>query len=209
MNLIVLGATRGIGYQVITQALEAGHTVTAVVRRPQALTLAHPNLKIVVGDALKEETFAGAMEGQEVVVSAIGDTSTKPTTLYSDGVGNMIKAMQGQGIKRLFCISASALETGPGQSLLMRKVLIPLVQRFLKEPYADLTRMEKVVESSPTDWTIVRPPRLTDKPGRGQYKVALNAHLNGFSLSRADVADYILTHLIDPKSYHAKVELAY
>jgi uncharacterized protein YbjT (DUF2867 family) len=76
--------------------------------------------------------------------------------------------------------------------------------------YADLVQMETTVQASGLDWTIVRPPRLTDKPRRGEYQIAVNRHLaHGSMLSRADVADYMLTHLNDAASYCAVVEIAY
>jgi hypothetical protein len=81
---------------------------------------------------------------------------------------------------------------------------------MFKNMYTDLVRMEDIVSASNVNWTIVRPPRLTDKERTGQYKIAINKHLsNGLMLSRADTADYMLKHLTDPLSYRGLVEIAY
>lgn len=75
--------------------------------------------------------------------------------------------------------------------------------------YIDLLRIEGTVNASSLDWTILRPPRLMDEPHTGRYHVAINRHLTlGVSIARADVADFIITHLTDPATFHTTVELA-
>jgi putative NADH-flavin reductase len=207
MKIIVFGANGGIGSKVVEQALEAGHQVTAVVRRPASITIQHPQLKVGQGDVLKPETIQAPMAGQDAVISSLGVTVNEPTTVYSQGVANIIRAMQATGVQRLMCISASGLDPGP----LYQKVIAKLfLWRAFKHSYTDLVRMEAIVNASSVNWTIVRPPRLTDKERTGHYKIAVNKHLaNGLMLSRADTADYMLKHLNDPQAYHGLVEIAY
>ena len=207
MKLVVFGSTGGIGAQVVAQALAGGHVVTAVARHLSAITLRHEHLEVVQGDVLEPGSISGAIAGKDVVISAIGARDRAPTTVYSQGVANMIQAMQFAGVHRLFCISASGLEPGP---LWQRLIAKPILWTVLKEMYSDLVRMEAVVKRSPIDWTILRPPRLTDGPRTGHYQVALNQHLRRcLVISRADVADYILRNLDNAESGCAVVELAY
>ena len=207
MKIIVFGANGGIGSKVVEQALEEGHQVTAVVRRPASISIQHPQLKVVQGDVLKPDTIQAAMAGQDAVISSLGVTINEPTTVYSQGVANIIRAMQANGVQRLMCISASGLDPGP----LYQKIIAKLfLWRAFKHSYTDLVRMEAIVNASSVNWTIVRPPRLTDKERTGHYKIAINKHLaNGLMLSRADTADYMLKHLNDPQTYHGLVEIAY
>ena len=207
MKIIVFGANGGIGSKVVEQALEAGHQVTAVVRRPSSITIQHPQLTVVQGDVLNLDTIQSPMAGQDAVISAIGISKDAPTTVYSGGIANIIRAMQTHKVQRLMCISASGLDPGP----LYQKIIAKLfLWRMLKYSYTDLALMEAAVKASNINWTIVRPPRLTDNERLGHYKIAVNKHLpNGFSLSRADTADYMLKHLNDPQSYHGWVEIAY
>src|ERR1700712_279211 len=151
MKIIVFGANGGIGSKVVEQALEAGHQVTAVVRRLESITLKHPQLKVVQGDALKLESFMSAMAGQGAVISALGGTGNEPTTVYSAGVANIMKAMQANGVKRLMCLSASGLDPGP----LYQKVIAKLfLWRAFKHSYTDLVRMEAEVRASKNiNWT--------------------------------------------------------
>ncbi|HMG10536.1 MAG TPA: NAD(P)-binding oxidoreductase, partial [Mucilaginibacter sp.] len=71
-RLLVIGANGGIGRQCIEIALKAGHKVTAVLRKPANLTLAHHNLKVVQGDIMHPETFEKYLANTNAVISAIG-----------------------------------------------------------------------------------------------------------------------------------------
>jgi len=206
MKLIVFGATGGIGQQVMEQALSAGHEVTAVVRKPSAVTMRHERLKVIQGDVLDPATFREQMVGKDAVVSAIGARDTGPTVVYSQGVANIMEAMRAANVRRIICISASGLEPGP---LWQKLIAGPMLWLILKNMYRDLALMEKEVQASGLDWTIIRPPRLSDGPRTGHYNVAINKHLAlCWIISRADVGDYIVNHVTDRASWPAMVEVA-
>jgi putative NADH-flavin reductase len=214
MNIFIAGANGGIGRRAVEQALQAGHRVTALVRDPAKLPLVHPNLTIVKGDIMQPETFAHQMEGQQVVLSALGVSggllSDKPTTLYSQGNANLLKAMEQYSVKRFVCISASALDISPVIPWYFRLAAKYIVQKLLKHMYADLRQMESIVKVSKADWTIIRPPQLTDGPLTGNYRMAVNQFLkNCLKISRADVAHWMLNNLYNETTYRATVEIAY
>jgi len=214
MNIFIAGANGGIGRQAVEQALQAGHRVTALVRSPAKLQLMHLNLNIIKGDIMLPESFTDEMKGQQIVLSALGVSgglfSDKPTTLYSHGNANLLKAMEQHGVKRIICISASALEISPVIPWYVRLVARNVIQKLLKHMYADLHRMETIVKESSADWTIIRPPQLTDKPLTTNYRTAVNRFLkNCLQVSRADVAHYMVNNLINQEIYRATVEIAY
>lgn len=205
---MVFGSTGRTGRQIIQQALNAGHIVTAVARNPSALAINHVNLEIVKGDVFQPVTFEKAMEGHEGILSAIGINSTRRTTVYSQGVLNMVKAMQKNEVRRIICVSASAVETSPKLSFPVR-MLTKLLQQILKNMYGDLLKMEQVVKLTELNWTVVRPPRLTDKPVTGKYRFAINKWLPScLSISRGDLAHFMLHHLDDANTYQSIVEVA-
>jgi putative NADH-flavin reductase len=206
VNVIVFGSNGGIGRNVVEQALAAGHTVTAVARRPESVSIQHRHLTVQRGDVLDPASIAPLFVGQDAVVSAIGTESRGPTVLYSDGIGNILQAMQPAGARRLLCISATGLDPGP---LIQRWIAKAVLWRLLHGMYTDLVCMEERVKSSSVNWTIIRPPRLTDKPHTGRYVASHNQHLpSAWVISRADLADYIVKHLDDPATYRAWVEVA-
>jgi putative NADH-flavin reductase len=206
MKIAVFGANGGIGSQVVKQGIETGHHVTAVVRNPATISLQHANLVVVKGDVLKPETLSAPLAHQDAVVSAIGIHKEEPTEGYSRGNANIMQAMQAAHVRRILCISASGLD--PSQWF-QRLVAKPLLWYLLKYSYIDLARMEALVSKSNLDWTIIRPPRLNDKPRTGKYRYAVNKQLPGsWFLSRADLADFILKHVSDPATYCGLIEVA-
>src|SRR5258708_787710 len=164
MKLIIFGATGGIGQHVLTQALEAGHTVTAVVRRPSAIHVQHPRLTVTQGDVLQLETLREPMVEQDAVLSSVGSEGNEPTTVYSAGVSNMMAAMRIARVRGIICISANGLEPGPLWQRVVAKIVL---WRVIGEMYKDLVRMKTAVKASSLDWTIIRPPRLTDAARTG------------------------------------------
>src|SRR5437763_304805 len=113
MNVLIIGASGGTGRPAVEQALEAGHTVTALLRDPAKLPIVHSNLTTVPGDIMQPDTFKKFLQSQDAVISAIGVTggslfNDKATTLYSQGSANLLAAMEQYGVKRVFFISASA-----------------------------------------------------------------------------------------------------
>jgi len=209
-KVVVLGANGGIGRQAVEMALAQGHSVTAILRTPSFLTITHPNLIVVKGDILKPETWEKYLENKDVVISAIGATSRKETTLYSQGAGNLLNAMKKTGANRVFFISASGLEVNPSHSLFIRLVTTYVLQGLLKNMYADLNKMEQLVKESDLNWTIMRPPRLTNRPFTGRYRFAVNGFLKaGLSISRADLADFMMSNTMNEVIYKTTVEVAY
>jgi putative NADH-flavin reductase len=209
-NIVVVGANGGIGRQTVMLALEYGHKVTAILRNPDHLAIKHANLNIVKGDIMNPKTLEKHFENADAIISAIGKSSFKPTTLYSQGNKNILTAMQNVEASRVFFISASGLHVNPTHSLIVKLATKYILQKLLKNMYADLERMEEMIKSSNLNWTIMRPPRLTDKPVSGIYRVSINRLLkNGLSISRADLAHYILNNISNEAIYKTIVEVAY
>jgi putative NADH-flavin reductase len=209
-NLLIIGANGGIGKQAVEIALAAGHQVTALVRNPANLTLTHTNLEIIKGDVMHPETYEGYLGNKDVVISAIGVNAIKPTNLYSEGNKSLLKAMDIKGVKRAFFISASAIEISPVQPFFVRLFTKYILQKILHNVYADQRIMEKLIKESGTNWTIMRPTWLTNKPVTGHYRVAINGFIkNCLTISRADVAHFIINNITNEATYKATIEIAY
>jgi putative NADH-flavin reductase len=209
-KLIVFGATGATGKFVVIQALKAGYSVTVIIRRPNAFTLTNKNLEIIKGDVLQPITFEDAVKGKDAIISCLGSKRKEPTKVYSQGVSNIVTTMKKTGIKRIICISAGAVIVPPKSSFILKFVVKNILQRLFKYIYADMLLMEKVLSKSDLNWTVIRAPRLTNNKFTGKYRIAINQHLSKpSSISRADLADYIVTHLNDEKAFKAMVEVCY
>jgi putative NADH-flavin reductase len=210
MRITVIGATGGIGTEVTRQALAAGHEVTAPVRRPERMSVAHERLSVERVDVGDPEQLRNAMKGSDAIVSALGPRpgQANPTVLR-DGARAALTAMREAEVTRLVIVSADGAFIEPTDGPVMRYVLKPIVMRVLREHFVDVRAMEALVRGSDADWTIVRPPRLTDKPGTGRYRTALDGTVRrGVTIARADVAHAILRAIADPGTIRHVVGVA-
>ena len=216
MRIIILGASHGTGLNAVKLALEQAHQVSAVARNPgslQALKSKLQNaekLKVIQGDVLAPETFEHELKNTDVVISSIGMSSNKPTTLYSQGILHILNAMAKYQVTRLICVSALGLEVTPGMSLPLKLATRLILQPLLKNTFSDMLRMESAIKKSDLNWTIVRPPRLTSTRLRGKYRVAIKEHLrHPLIIGRHDLAHFILQAISQRDTYCATVEVSY
>jgi len=208
MRVIVFGATGGVGRPVVEQALGAGHIVTAVIRDPTTFTFRHALLTVVRGDVMNVATLDAPMQGQQAVFSALGSRGNGKTTVYSVGTANIINAMDTHKVKRLIAVTSVSVEAqDPSFGFIYGTIMRRL---FIKNFYADMRRMETVVRASDTDWTLVRPSRLTDDPGRGSYRTSTGKMPpKGMKIARADVAHLMLECLDEKRYIRQHVALGY
>ena len=191
MKLLVLGATGSTGLQIVSQGIERGHSVTAFVRAPDALKSFGDRIVVIRGDLLNASELARVLPSHDAVLSGFGPrlpVSKADATLLQRFAGALTGGMLQAGVRRAIVQSTA---------FLFKDSLIPpahLVGRlFFPGIVSDASEMESVFRKSGLDWTIVRPPRLTDKPRTGRYRIQED-HLPpfGFSISRADVADFMI-----------------
>lgn len=200
MNIVVFGANGPTGRLVVRLALERGHAVTAVTRSPQAFPLSDPRLRVERGDVFAPETIRPLLQGQDAVLSALGvPYGREPITTYSVGARSMLDAMAQHGVRRLVCVSSSAVDAdaGPHGGFFFERVLQPFVTNVLgKTLYDDMKRMERIVAGSDVDWTVMRPSGLFDADAVSDYRMAERYVPQKFT-SRIDLADAMLRQLDD------------
>lgn len=210
MNIAIFGANGGTGRELVQQALERGHQVTAIVRKPDTFSLTHERLRVTGGDAMKPDSFAPALQHQHAVISALGISSfresLKPMTFHQETAHHIIEQMKRQHVNRLVCLTSVGVLDKPVGPLFYTWLIKPL----LHYKYEDMRQQEKTVRQSGLDWTIVRPFRLTDGPRTGQYRVAAGGVLDeAGSVARADIADFILNQLDTDEYVHQTPAVGY
>jgi putative NADH-flavin reductase len=190
MRLFILGATGGTGRQLIGQALARGHQVTAFVRSPEKLGARQQGLSVQQGDPRDAAALNVALSGHDAVLSALGPPGPRRSTILRDSARSTVSAMQSAGMRRLLIVSAAILFEDMG-------VLAALLRRtLLRNVVVGSGEMEQIVAASNLEWTIVRPPRLTNAPPTGRYQIADNRFPPGKrTLSRADLAHFLLDEL--------------
>jgi putative NADH-flavin reductase len=202
MKLLILGPTGRLGQQLIAQALEQGHEVTAFARSPGKIAQASDRLRVVQGDVLHSQSVDAAAQGKDAVISALGvGESFKSGGLIARSMPNIVRAMENAGIRRFVLTSGVILkleQVPPILKLVMRLLMTDLM--------ADKRAGEDILRASNLDWTVVYPTRLTNGSKTGQYRHGEVLRLRGIPvISRADVADLILKLLGDPTSIRKEI----
>ncbi|MFJ7061154.1 NAD(P)-dependent oxidoreductase [Streptomyces microflavus] len=211
MRITVFGATGGIGQELVRQALAAGHEVSAVVRDPDRLPESLDRAAMHAVVRLDDPAAArAAVAGRDAVLSGLGSRGRKANGVAERLTGRIIDAMEAEGTRRLLVVSAVPVGPVPAGEPLVDRLARKAVGAVLAELYADLARMEAALERSATDWTSVRPPKLTDGPRTGTYrKVVGGAPVSSRAISRADVAHAMLGLIDDPAAVKQGVGVAY
>jgi putative NADH-flavin reductase len=210
LRILIVGATGGTGRELVRQALEQGHQVTALVRKPKKMKLEHPNLRVVKGNVHDYDSVESAMRGQSAVVCALG---TKrffyPNRVASNGTANILRAMKTCNVPRLVCESSLGIGNSVGRlGLLYTFLVVPVILPFI---FYDKVRQEKLIEESEADWVIVRPAVLSNASARGKYRHgrSVGNYLWTNRVARADVADFMLKQLTDDDYIGSAVGVAW
>lgn len=188
-----------------------------------AAILAAGTARIVTADLATPgpQVLQTAIAGADAVLSALGPHNNSDAGIAAPGTRAITEAMRATGVRRIVAISAAPVATtpspgrpdpprhDPADGFFMRYLGMPFAKTMFGKVYADLALMEDVLRQSGLDWTVLRPPRLTDKPFTGRYRTAYGHSVTGGrSIPRADVAHCMLAVLDQPESIGQVIGIA-
>jgi putative NADH-flavin reductase len=200
MKLFVIGATGRTGKEIAQQALARGHQVTAFVRSPERITSGNERLVVLKGDVMDEDQLFSAMRNHDAVLSALGPRQVfKASSMLRDSARATTQSMHRAGVKRLLVLSAAAHFPG-----LLNRIASYIMQNHMRDSLA----MEEIVQGSGLDWTIARPPRLTEEDSSTYRSREGAAPRMGFTLARRAVAAFMLDAIEQAKHFHKIVGIA-
>jgi putative NADH-flavin reductase len=200
MKLFVIGATGRTGREIVQQALARGHQVTAFVRSLESMTLKNERLTVIKGNAMDENELFNAMQIHDAVLSTLGPREVfKPSSMLYDSALATTRAMNRSGMTRLVVLSAAAHFPG-----IPNRIASLIMRNHMRDSLA----MEKIVQASGLDWTIARPPRLTQEQYTTYRSREGVAPKMGFTLARKAVAAFMLDVIEQEKHFHKIVGIA-
>lgn len=209
MKIAIIGASHGIGNQLLKLALMEGHDVTALLRKPNNLNISETNLHIIQGDILDPSSVTRAATDQDAICVCIGiPPGKKPVTVFSQGIKNVLSAIGNDPEQKLIVVTGIGAGDSKGHGgFLYDRIINPLL---LKEIYKDKNREETIIKESQANWMIVRPGFLTNGSGTGNYRVIENlTGVTAGKISRTDVADFMLKQLKEPTHFGKTPLLTY
>jgi putative NADH-flavin reductase len=212
MKLTVFGASGRIGGHLVRQALDAGHAVTAVVRDAARFEVRDAALAVATVPDLGDLTaLLPTLEDCDGALSAVGPRGRNDGPVAATATRCILRALEASSVRRFVAVSAVPVGPTPdGESFVNRRLLLPMMGAFLRDLYADLAVMEGDIRDSATDWTILRPPKLVDKPLTATYRTVVGANVpRGYFISRADAAHAMLASFTSPATIRQPLGVAY
>jgi len=197
MNLALLGGSGRTGKYMIEQALDAGHHVKALVRTPSKITIHHPRLTLLQGDATDSASIDQLVRDVDVVISVLGHADNRPSDMQTVAAQHLVAAMKQHGVKRIISLTGGGVRDPNDQPRWIDHVFGLLLRLFSANVLADAENHARVLRQSGLEWILVRGPRLTEEPFTGRYRVGYVGVNSGTSVSRADLAHFILQQLTD------------
>ncbi|MGI5499221.1 NAD(P)-dependent oxidoreductase [Lentzea sp. CA-135723] len=199
-KVAVLGATGATGRQVVAASLRRGHRVVALVRRTGSFAPVADLHEVVWPEVADVPALTGALTGVDVVISALGGADKGPTTVCTDGVRSAVAAMEETGVRRLIAVSAHGVLETRDRSLYSVAVWANVAARM-----RDKETMEPLITGSGLEWTIVRPPKLSDHDQSGEYRTGTDLRIRLWSsIGRADLAAFLVDEAENPRYVHAR-----
>jgi putative NADH-flavin reductase len=199
VRLAVFGGTGRTGRLLVARALDAGHEVRALARRPATLDETRgERLAVVAGDVRDAEAVSETIAGAEAVLSALGPVADSDADLLSAAARDIGAAAREHGARRLVWLTGAGVRDAGDRPKLVDRAFgaaLRLVQRRLLE---DSTAAVEAIRASDLEWTIVRAPRLVDGPGGGPLYIGPVGPGSGTKVARADVAAFMLGEALEP-----------
>jgi len=197
MNILIFGASGVTGHELVKQALAQRHSVTAFIRNPSKLKIKNDKIKVIQGDVINYQLVEAVVKGHDSVLSALGAANPfKYHQSVVDGVNNIIKAMETNGVSRFIYLSFVGVKESRNTAGFVIKYIAP---KLLSTEVAGHEAREKMIKQSQLKWTIVRAPTLSNGKHLAQFRSGEGITSKGFTvmISRADVADFMLRQLTD------------
>jgi len=209
VKIAVMGASQGVGLELVKLALAEGHEVTALARDAAKQVMSEPGLTLVVGDIRDPSTVGSVVSGKDAVCICVGIPPTrKPVDVFSEGTRQVLATMKNTpGIKLIAITGIGAGDSKGHGGFFYDRIINPLL---LGTIYLDKNRQEALIKASGATWMIVRPGFLTNGPRTGMYRVIDDlTNLTAGKISRADVADFMLKELRNPSHFGKTPLLCY
>ena len=195
MRIAIFGASGRSGRPLVEQALAAGHEVRALVRNPSKLRIRHKRLAVIRGDVLDSAKVEKTIAGADAVLGALGQTKGSTSEVQTQGTENSVAAVERHGVRRLVSLTGVGVRDPRDEPKLADRAVTFLLRRLQPNVLEDGVRHAEVIKTSGLEWVIVRGPRLTEGPKKGEYRVGMVGKNSGTRISRADLTEFMLGQL--------------
>ena len=202
MKLAIFGATGRTGRPLVEQALEAGHSVVALVRVSEKMSMKNANLTLIQGDSTNAADVERTVQGVDAVLSVLGQSKGSPRNLLEVSMRNIVVAMRKYGVRRLVSLTGAGVDAPEDRPRFANHVIKFALKTLSGHILKDAEQHAEIIKNSGLDWVIVRGPMLNEGPQTGKYRVGWVGVNTGPRISRADLANFMLKQVTDDTYLH-------
>lgn len=203
-KIALFGASGQTGQAFLDQAPKEGYTFKALVRTPSKIVQQSPRLEVIQGDVLNYGDVEKTVADTEIVVSLFGHVKGSPEWLQTNGTENIVKAMKKHQVERIISLSGGGLPFEKDQPKFPDKMIRFIMKVAVPKILNDAQKHAEVLQQSGLKWTIIRGPRLTNDPKKGEYRVGWVGVNASTKVGRADLADFILEE-VEKEAYNEQM----
>ncbi|MFC4388927.1 NAD(P)-dependent oxidoreductase [Gracilibacillus marinus] len=206
MKLLLLGATGRVGSNLLRLALQDGHEVTALVRKPEKISITDDKLTIMEGNVVNQEDISRSINGMDMVLSAL---NTDGNTTLTDSMPHIIREMESEGIKRIITIGTAGILQSRNNPSIYRYQSNESKRKSTRAAEEHRKVYELLIETT-LQWTIVCPTYLPDGTLTGAYRTEKTfLPEGGTNISVQDTAHFAYNQLHSDKYVQTRVGIAY
>lgn len=189
MKIAIFGGTGRTGVHIVKKALVEGYDVAVLARTPEKLTTQDEKLSVIQGDVADKAAVSQVLAGADAVICALAPTAA--------GMENVIASMKEAGIRRIIVTSGAGVYRSGDEPPISSKIISWLIKIFSRQAYQESLEIADALQASELDWTLVRAPRLVDKPATNDLYIGpLNKNMQT-TLSRQDYANFLVAAVTD------------
>ena len=212
LRILLLGATKGLGKEILKEALSLGFEINCLVRNAKKFPIEQNNIRVFEGDATSSIDLENAVQDSKIIISTLNvmrknlfpwSNITNDKNTISKSSKNIIEISKRKKIKHLISVSAWGVNESLDHIPIWFKLLIK--NSNLKYPYIDHGKSEKLLVNSNLNWTILRPSALVNFLNNHQVKESISLkNKPSLIISRKSLAKFII-NIVDKKNYYNKI----
>ena len=201
MNVLILGASGGIGKWAVEYALQDGHHVTAYVRHPEKVQITSDHLTLTQGQITDKEKITKALSGQNAVIWCVGIPMKRkyPVSQSLEGHKILILCKEELGLKTFIEWGKHIIRIEQDKKSLI--TVAPSILAGIAFPQAkkEMVAIGQLLQTSELEWTLIRFMAPKDTPYTGKVKTGFGDVKMKFSISRKDIGAFMAEQLHDDR----------
>lgn len=203
--IAVFGASGRTGLRLVSRATAQGHTLHALVRPSTRFAVA-PGVKVLRGSLDDSHAIRAALAGTHAVCCVFGPHAAHAEPFCARGTSRIMCGMRAEGVRRIVCVTGAMRGDLPANVSAPMRALARFYRSRVPRDASDAAEQETLLMASGLDWTIVKPPRLTDEPATNRVQHGMRLRVGLLShIGRDDLAAFLLAELLRPRHLHQRV----